>query len=84
MSEDDILDEKKKIENFRKIILEFDYFGKIYRKFKKIKYKIDDLDDIIYLLENEENIKGIDKILDKFNKKNIFYSIEENFFGREL
>ena len=84
MSEDDILDEKKKIENFRKIILEFDYFGKIYSKFKKIKYKIDDLEDIAYLLENEENIKGIDKILDKFNKKNIFYSIEENFFGREL
>ena len=84
ISEDDIIDEKKKIENFRKIILEFDYFEKIYDKFKKTKNKIDNLDDITNLLENEENIKEIDKILNKFNKKNIYYNIEENFFGREL
>ena len=84
ISEDDIIDEKKKIENFRKIILEFDYFEKIYDKFKKTKNKIDNLDDITSLLENEENIKEIDKILNKFNKKNIYYNIEENFFGREL
>ena len=84
ISEDDIIDEKKKIENFRKIILGFDYFEKIYDKFKKTKNKIDNLDDITNLLENEENIKEIDKILNKFNKKNIYYNIEENFFGREL
>ena len=84
ISEDEILDEKRKIENFRSIILDGDYFGKIFGKFQKIKNKIDELGDITELLEKEENIEEIDKILNKFNKKNIYYNIEENFFGREL
>ena len=33
---------------------------------------------------NDANIEEIDKILNKYNKKNIYYDIEENFFGREL
>ena len=84
INEDDIKDEKKKIENFRDIILDTDYFGKIYGKFKKIKDKIEKLGDIGGILEKEENIGEIDKILNKFNKKNIYYNIEENLFGHEI
>ena len=84
ISEDEISDEKKKIENFRIIILKGDYPGKIYNKFKNIKNRIDDLGDMTNILEDQDNIEEIDKILNKYNKKNIYYDIEENFFGREL
>ena len=84
IGEDEIFDEKKKIENFRSIILDGDYFGKIYGKFKKIKDKIDKLGDISEILEKQNNIEAIDKLLNKFNKKNIYYNIEENFFGKDL
>lgn len=84
ISEDEISDEKKKIENFRNIILKGDYLGKIYNKFKNIKNRIDDLGDMTNILEDQDNIEEIDKILNKYNKKNIYYDIEENFFGREL
>ena len=84
LNEDDINDEKKKIIDFRSIIFDGDYFGKIYNKFSKIKYKIDKLGDIVQVLGREENIGEIDKILNKYAKKNIYFRIEENFFGREI
>ena len=84
ISEDEIFDEKKKIENFRIIILKGEYIEKIYNKFKNIKNRIDDLGDMSNILEDQDNIEEIDKILNKYNKKNIYYDIEENFFGREL
>lgn len=84
ITEDEIFDEKKRIENFRSIIKDGDYFGKIYSKFKGIKNKIEKLDDITNILEKEEKFEEIDKILNKFNKKNIYYTIEENFFGNDI
>ncbi len=84
ITEDEIFDEKKRIENFRSIIEDGDYFGKIYSKFKGIKNKIEKLDDITNILEKEEKFAEIDKILNKFNKKNIYYTIEENFFGNDI
>ena len=84
LNEEEILDEKKKIKNFRNILLEGDYFKKIYSKYKKIKDKVEKLDDLTQILENEETLGEIDKILNKFNKNNIYYNIEENFFGRDI
>ena len=84
LNEDDIEEEKKNILNFRSIIFDGDYFGKIYNKFTKIKNKIDNLDDMVGILEREENISVVEKILNKYKKKNIYYEIEENFFGREI
>ena len=83
-SEEDIEDEKKKITNFRSVISDGDYFAKIYNKYTKIKAKIDGISDLIGVLEREENIREVDKILNKKKKKNIYYNIEENFYGREM
>ena len=84
LSEEELFDEKKKMKYFRNVILDGDYFKKLYNKYKKIKDKIEKLDDITQILEKEEKIGEIDKILNKFNKKNIYYNIEENFFGRDI
>ena len=40
--------------------------------------------NITKILENENNIDEIDKLLNKYRKKNIYYNIEENFFGRDM
>ncbi len=80
----DIVDEKKKMIDFRNIILNGDYFGRLYKKYSRIKFKIDKLVDISTILEREENIKEIDKILTKYAKKNIFYTIAETIYGREF
>ncbi len=84
LNEEDIEDEKKKIEAFRSKIFGEDYFGKIYNKFARIKIKIDRLGNVERILEREVYIKEVDKILNKYMKKNIYYNIEEKFFGREM
>ena len=84
LNEEELFDEKKKMKYFRNIILEGDYFTKIYNKYKKIKDKIEKLEDINQILEEEEKIGEINKILNKYNKNNIYYNIEENFFGRDI
>lgn len=84
LNEEEINDEKKKLENFRNIIFDGDYFGNIYNRFTKIKNKIEKLGNITKILENENNIDEIDKLLNKYRKKNIYYNIEENFFGRDM
>ena len=85
IEENEIFNEKKKIQNFKVIISDGDYFGKIYGKFIKIKNKLDKLEGTINdNLEKEENIEEIDKILNKFNKKNIYYNIEKNIFGKDI
>ena len=70
--------------NFRTIIFDMDYFGKIYNKFSKIKIRIDKLEDMAGILESDDNIPEINKILNKYTKKNVYFAIEENFFGREM
>ncbi len=62
---------------FRNIILDGDYFKKVYNKYKKLKDKIEKLEDFNEKLEKEEKIGEINKILNKYN---IYYNIEENFF----
>jgi len=84
LNEEDVQEETKNIKNFRSIIFDGDTFGKIYNKFTKIKAKIDRLEDMIEVLEKEDNIAEIEKILNKYNKKNIYFYIEENFFGRKM
>ena len=84
LNEEELFDEKKKMKYFRNLILEGDYFTKIYNKYKKIKDKIEKLEDINQILEEEEKIGEINKILNKYNKNNIYYNIEENFFGRDI
>lgn len=80
----DVNDEKEKLVKFRSIIFDGDHFGRIYNRYSKIKYKIDKLGDITGILEREENIAEIDKILNKYANKNVYYIIEENLFGREI
>ena len=84
LNEEDIEKEKKNITNFKTVISDGDCFGKIYSKFTNIKTKIDRIDDLVGVLEREENIEEIQKILNKYSKKNIYFYIEENFFGREM
>ena len=84
LNEDEINDEKKNLENFRSILFDGDYFGNIYNKFTKLKNKIDKIGNLTKYLENDENIEEIEKILNKYKKKNIYFNIEENFFGRDL
>ena len=84
LNEDDLEEEKNKINIFRNTILDGDYFGKLYSKYSKIKMKIENLGDMTSVLEREANINAVKKILNKYTKKNIYFYIEENFFGREL
>ena len=84
LSPEDVEGEKRKIINFRNIVNNGDYFNKIYNKFVKTKMKIDKLGDMVNVLEREGSIQEINKILNKYSKKNIYYDIEENFFGREM
>lgn len=76
--------EKKYMIIFRKIITDGDYFAKLYNKYSKIKGKIDEMDNLINIMERDENIAVINKLLNKYNKKNIYFDIERNFFGREI
>ena len=84
LNQEDVEKEKKYIAFFRSIIFEGDYFGKIYSIFYKIKNKIDSLEDMIRILEDEENIVEMNKILNKYNKKNLYKEIEVKYFGREI
>ncbi len=84
LDEEIIEEEKKNIANFKSVISDGDYFEKIYNKFIKIKIKIDKLEDLAGVLEREENIPEINKILNKYTRKNIYFDIEENFYGREM
>lgn len=81
---EDVESEKRKILNFKSIITSGDYYNKIYKKFIKIKMKIDQLRDMVGILERPENIPTIDKILKKYSRKNVYFDIEENFFGRRI
>ena len=84
LSPEDVEGEKIKIINFRNIAIDGDYYNKIYNKFVKTKMKIDKLGDMVSVLEREENIQAINKILKKYSKKNIYYDIEEKFFRRTI
>ena len=84
LSPEDVEGEKRKIINFRNIVNNGDYFNKIYNKFVKTKMKIDKLGDMVNVLEREGSIQEINKILNKYSKKNIYYDIEENFFRRTI
>ena len=42
------------------------------------------MDNLINIMERDENIAVINKLLNKYNKKNIYFDIERNFFGREI
>ena len=84
LSPEDVEGEKRKIINFRNIVNNGDYFNKIYNKFVKTKMKIDKLGDMVNVLEREGSIQEINKILNKYSKKNIYYDIEENFFRRKI
>ena len=84
LSPEDVEGEKRKIINFRNIVNDGDYFNKIYNKFVKTKMKIDKLGDMVNVLEREGSIQEINKILQKYSKKNIYYDIEENFFRRTI
>jgi hypothetical protein len=70
--------EEKKICNFRNIILNVDYFGYIYDKFKEIYHfvinEIDSCDDF----ESKEKIKKINKLINDYNTNNIYLDIEKN------
>ena len=84
LEEEEVEEEKKNIANFRSVALEGDYFEKIFNRFIKIKIKIDKLEDMTRILQNKDNISEIDKILNKYRKKNIYFDLEENFYGRDM
>jgi hypothetical protein len=83
LNEEEIEDERKNLNNFKNIIFQ-DIFGKLYIKYNRIKRNMSKLDNIDKILEDEENIVEIDKILNKYSKKNIYFDIEKKFFGKEL
>ena len=83
LNKEDVEKEKKSVALFRNTIFEGDYFGKVYSIFYKIKNKVDNLEDMVKILEDEENIGKLNKILNKYNKKNLYKEIEEKNFGKE-
>jgi len=68
--------EEKNICNFRNVILNVDYFGYIYDKYKEIYNFINNEIDSIDVFENKEKLKQINKLCNDYNYNNIYNDIE--------
>ena len=73
---DDREKEEKKICNFRNIILNEDYFGYIYDKYKEIYKFMNNEIDNIEVFENKEMLEKINKLCSEYNNNNIYNDIE--------
>lgn len=69
--------EEKNICNFRNVILNVDYFGYIYDKFKEIYNYINNEIDSIDIFDNKEQLKHINKLCNDYNYNNINNDIEK-------
>jgi hypothetical protein len=86
----DEIDEKEKetvekeINDFRNVILEVDYFGNIYEKYKEIKEFIKEHMISLDVLDDKEKFPEIIKLCISYNYNNIYNDIEKKVFGRKL
>ena len=70
--------EEKNICNFRNIILNEDYFGYIYDKYKEIYNFINNEIYSIDAFENKRILEKINKLCNDYNNNNIYNDIENN------
>ena len=86
----DEIDEKEKetvekeINDFRNVILEVDYFGNIYEKYKEIKEFIKEHMISLDVLDDKEKFPEIIKLCISYNYNNIYNDIEKKVFGRKI
>ena len=78
---DDRESEEKKICNFRNVILNVDYFGYIYDKYKEIYSFISDEIDSMDNFEDKEKLQKIIRMCDDYKNNNIYEDIEKKMFG---
>ena len=74
--------EEKKLCNFRNVILNEDYFGYIYDKYKEINNFINHEIDTIDTFEDKDKVKKIIKLYNDYNSNNIYKDIENNIFNK--
>ena len=74
--------EEKKICNFRNVILNEDYFGYIYDKYKEINSFINDEIDSIDAFEDKDKLKKIINLCNDYNCNNIYNDIESKIFNK--
>ena len=86
----DEIDEKEKetvekeINDFRNVILEVDYFGNIYEKYKEIKEFIKEHMVSLDVLDDKEKFPEIIKLCISYNYNNIYNDIKKKVFGRKI
>lgn len=84
LDKDDIEDISKKMSLFKKIMFDGNYFLKIYNKYAKVKYNCDNVLGCFDAFDNKDYYNAMKKLLSRHRRNNIYFYIEENFFGREF
>ena len=84
LNQDEAENAKKKIESFKSVVLDGERFKKIYSKYLKVKNKVDNLFCDVAIFDKKDYFPDLEKLLNKYKRKNIYVYIEENFFGREF
>ena len=85
LNQDEAEDTKKKIIGLYKGVLsDGGFFKKIYGKYLKVKNKVDNLFCDVAIFDKKDYFPDLQKLLNKYKRKNIYTYIEENFFGREF
>jgi hypothetical protein len=84
INEEDLKREEEENNLFRNVILEVDYFGKIYKSYKEtIRFIIEEMREIS-IFEDEEKFPKIMTTAVEYTKQNIFLDIEAKVFGKKV
>ncbi len=84
INEEELKKEKEDNELFRNVILEIDYFGKIYETYKNtIKFIIEEMGELS-VFEDNEKFPRIMNTAVEYNKQNIFLDIESKALGKKV
>ncbi len=74
---------KNEMQNFRSVILESDYFGDIYQKYREIKKFINDNMNTVSVFDNKEKFPEMIELCVDYNSFDLFSKIEKIVYHRK-
>ena len=80
----DLAKEEKLITTFRNVILEEDYFGDIFAKYKEIRNFLNTQMNTIDIYQDKEGLADIMDICEGYNLNNIYNDIEKKAFNNNI